>query len=246
MVAVYVFVPAFVGCHVIAGIAFAVTGRSPGLSWTGLLTAELALVDMLMDFLYFFTNPFATEGLYTACYVVLIISQIVPAIMCFMAVTGVTFKDGAWQYPWGSGWKLEDMSNFFFMIITVLFNVFMRPTAAVFMSVLFAVLWNMKLLPSFLKHLDGETTALNILGLTVYNELILENIPQLYIQAQNNSQLNEWTLVAVVSFTTSIIFVCKSLFEPTFQICVLRRSIAESFSSYFQDGAQVSPTEGCN
>lgn len=230
----YVMPSVFVGFHVVAGMAFCVTGKNPGLSFSGILTTELALVDMLLDFLYLFTNPFATEDLLVACFWVQIISNIVPALICFVSVMAVTFEGGLVQYPWCTRWKIDDMANIFFAIVTLLFNVLVRPFVAVLMSMLFGILWSMKLLPAFLGQREQ---TLNFLALIVYNELLLENLPQLIIQGMNNTALEEWTPLAICSFTTSLFFTFKAFFEPTFKICVLRKSVSEAFADYLSDGS---------
>ena len=67
----------------------------------------------------------------------------------------------------------------------------------------------------------------------VYNELVVENVPQFVIQITNNNQRIEgWTTVAIISMATSMAFVVKGLFEPTWKICVLRHSISDAFSAF--------------
>jgi len=234
----YIFIGAFIAFHVVTYAAFVVASGWDfcpefGVNYTGWVMIELALLDAFMDYLYYFTEAFATEQLYLYCGVFLFVPQIVPGIACFFCVSYVTFaqderKNQLWKMPFGMG--QEDMADIVNATTTVIYNVVCRPLYATFLSILFALFWNMKVLAAFLflplvseQIENAEAVGLQLLALMVYNELVVENVPQLCIQVMNNNQREEgWTTTSIVSMATSMAFVIKGLFEPTFKICVLR------------------------
>ena len=159
-----------------------------GLKFWGAVTVEVALLDALLDFYYFFTNPFASVGLHTACFAFLIVPQVLPAILCFCSMIYVTFDPkafggafkgsvfgGVFTVPFGWDKNPEWATSFPKVLVAGVWNCTVRPIAATLLSILFAILWNMKLLGAFLyvmpgSQLGSEEFGLQVLGFMVYNE----------------------------------------------------------------------------
>jgi len=251
---------AYAGIHLLAYVAFVVTAPefsyypAVGLTYAAWFMVEVALFDEIMDLHYYMKNPFADEALQTCCLSFLIIPQIFPACLCFAyEVCFPLWKDGRiplaadvslwlwgalWAYPFG--WKKEDCHNLFYAIVTLLYNMIFRPVKSAFMVVFLIIFWNMKLLSALLIQANEEENALRLLGLMVYNELIIENLPQFCIQFANNTALGTWSTIAIVSILSSSFFIFKGLFEPTFKFCVLGESCADTFN-WFGSNAKVVP-----
>lgn len=229
-----------------------------GLSPAGWAFIQLGLLDILFDFYYFVTEPFANAALMRALFAFLFITQIAPCLVLCQVVRIHCLSSGFHCFEYPFGWTAEDLSDLFKMTAAVLYNIFFRPLRLMAWFVSCLLLFNMKLMalddfvPILFYGMEEEAVKfckanlaclfddaaeeetkrvvnLKMIFFMFFNRILLQDFPQLLIQILNNSALGEWSVVAVLSAATSIFMMIRSVFEPCYRICVLKQERTKAF-----------------